>query len=164
MEPSAASCTVSGMEKAKAGRNPNGYPPSLDGNRPAQPNFKHGARARTRPYDECALEIEDELLALPHVPPIDAPACRKIATLMALIERVDVALADGVVEKRNTPRNLIETRRGQANWADERRESGRSADDDLRRYEQRMRAQLANVVTRADGVAGQHSLARLAHR
>ena len=114
---------------------------------PAQPNFKHGARARTRPYDECALEIEDELLALPHVPPIDAPACREIATLMALIERVDVALADGVVEKRNTPRNLIETRRGQANWADEQRGSGRSADDDLRRYEQRMRAQLANVVT-----------------
>ena len=35
---------------------------------------------------------------------------------------------------------------------------------DLRRYERRMRAQLANVVTVQTASLGQHSLARLAHR
>ena len=48
-----------------------------------QPYFKHGARARVRRYDERATEIEDELLSLPHVFPVDAPGLREIAKLMA---------------------------------------------------------------------------------
>ena len=76
--------------RAKVVRNPNGYPESLRGNRPAQPSFKHGAKGRNpRPYDERSQEIEAELLDLPHIAPMDAPACREIALLMALIERVD---------------------------------------------------------------------------
>ena len=97
----------------KVVRNPDGHPESLRGARPEQPAFVHGARARSRRSDERSQEIEDELLALPHVAPIDAPACREIAKLMALIERVDRALADGVVEskRRGNARALIETRR-----------------------------------------------------
>ncbi len=64
--------------------------------RPPEPNRRHGARSRNPlPYDEWAVEIEQELLALPHINGIDAPACREISKLMSLIERVDVALSDG---------------------------------------------------------------------
>ena len=96
----------------KVVRNPDGHPESLEGNRPAQPAFVHGARARTRQWDERSQEIEAELLALPHVAPIDAPACREIAKLMALIERVDQCLSDGIMERHGTARNLLEVRRG----------------------------------------------------
>ena len=66
---------------------------------------------RPRRFDKRAAEIEEELFALPHVTPLDAPALREIAKLMSLIERVDHALADGRVEGRGmVARKLIEHR------------------------------------------------------
>ena len=64
------------------------------GDASADAEHRHGTRSRDpRPYDERAAEIEAELLALPHIGGIDAPACREISKLMSLIERVDVALS-----------------------------------------------------------------------
>ncbi len=80
--------------------------------RPPEPNRRHGARSRDpRPYDDRAAEIERELLGLPHIGVIDAPACREIAELMSLIERVDLALRDGVMERYGHARRLLDTRR-----------------------------------------------------
>ena len=121
METAGPVCTLTSM-------NPKGHPETLRpgaGIRPPQPAFVHGAKTRdgSRRWDERSAEIQEELLALPHIQPIDAPACREIAKLMALIERVDRGLADGVVEKRNTARSLIETRtklsRELRNWLKE---------------------------------------------
>ena len=50
--------------------------PSGDGaaHEAAEPNRRHGARSRNpRPYDERAMEIEAELLALTHLARVDAP-------------------------------------------------------------------------------------------
>ena len=48
---------------------------------------------------------------MPHIAPIDAPACREIARLMALIERVDRASPTVSSRGARRPADLIETRR-----------------------------------------------------
>ena len=119
MEPSAARCTVRGVTEyvdGKVIRNPHGTPETLvpgavHTHSHGTPNFKHGAKARVRRYDERAREIEVELLGLPHVSPVDAPGLREIAKLMALIERVDQCLAAGNVERMGNRSGLIDTRR-----------------------------------------------------
>jgi hypothetical protein len=50
-------------------------------------------------------------MGLPHVTDADRFAAEEVARLMLLIERVDSALGDGVVERRGRPRALIEHRR-----------------------------------------------------
>ena len=56
--------------------------------------------------------MADDLLSLPHLAESDRLACEEVARLVGLIDRVDAALADGVIERRGRPRELLLVRDG----------------------------------------------------
>ena len=99
--------------------NPKGHPATLIPNASrvvrgrTETNRTHGLKSRTPwPYDARAQEIAADLLSLPHVTALDAPAARQIARLMSLIERTDECLADGRMENRaRVARELLKHRR-----------------------------------------------------
>jgi len=92
--------------------NPNGNPSALVpaplGNKRGE---KHGLYAARREVTPEVRAIAADLMELPHIAETDAAAAIEIAKLLVLIDRVDAALADGVVERRGRLRTLVDQRR-----------------------------------------------------
>ncbi|UGS36099.1 hypothetical protein [Capillimicrobium parvum] len=92
--------------------NQTGHPQTLQavqlGNRNAE---QHGLYAGPgRELDPLAQEVADWLMQARHTEPLDLMAAIEIGKLAVLIDRVDTALGDGVVERKGQPRGLIDMR------------------------------------------------------
>lgn len=88
------------------GNTANLLPGAPEGNRNRE---VHGAYGR-RQLDPQAREIAAVLLAAEHTVPLDRFAAEEIGALVAQLDRIDAALADGRVESRGRPRGLIALR------------------------------------------------------
>jgi hypothetical protein len=95
------------VEVLNANGNPQSLVPAPEGN---TRGLKHGAYSRSgRALAPRAEEIADALLTLPHVHPLDTLAAEEIGSLLATLEAIDGALADGRVEnKRGQARHLLD--------------------------------------------------------
>jgi hypothetical protein len=75
------------------------------------PAEKHGAWSSLRKLSPQAIDIAAALMQQRHVVESDYTAALEISELEVLIDRVDVALAGGVVERKGTLRALVDQRR-----------------------------------------------------
>ncbi len=82
--------------------NRDGHSATLVAAHPGNSNREvHGYYSRRRrELTPEAAEIADELMTLPHVTAADRLAAEKIGRLLAMIDRIDAALADGKVQSR----------------------------------------------------------------
>ncbi len=93
--------------------NKSGHPQSLV---PAENGnlrgLKHGVYSRSgRVLAPRAEEIASALMELPHTTPLDVLAAEEIGSLLATLEAIDAALADGRVEnKRGEVRHLLDVK------------------------------------------------------
>jgi hypothetical protein len=71
----------------------------------------HGYYSRSRALAPEAVELADALMGVPHIAETDRLAVEEVARLVVLIDRVDAALGDGVVEgRRGSARELLVVR------------------------------------------------------
>lgn len=70
----------------------------------------HGLYAKREIAPEVR-ELADELMSLPHVAETDYAAALEIAKLVLLVDRIDVALSDGRLERGMSLRALVDERR-----------------------------------------------------
>ncbi len=91
--------------------NPDGHPATLA---PAPPGntlgVRHGVYSRNgRVLAPRAEKIADALMSIPPAQPLDLLAAQEIGSLLATLEAVDKALADGRVEnRRGQVRHLLD--------------------------------------------------------
>lgn len=92
--------------------NSQGHPQTLQAAQPGNRNAEqHGLYAAPgRELEPLAQEVAEWLMQAPHTVELDLMAAIEIGKLAVLIDRVDAALGDGVVERRGRARDLIDQR------------------------------------------------------
>lgn len=93
--------------------NENGTPGNLIASHPGNvARLQHGLYSTRREITPEVLAFAEDLMQLPHVAESDWPSALEVAKLSLLVDRVDAALSNGVVENRSGKlRALVDQRR-----------------------------------------------------